>query len=983
MTNTNYSINAPKTDFPMKANSAVREVELQKRWEDQKIYERVLAKRKGAKKFVLHDGPPYLSSAKIHIGTALNKILKDIVTKYASVRGFYSPYVPGYDSHGLPIETAVLKEVKGGRNALTPIELRQRCREFALQNLKGQEANFKRLGVWGDWEHPYITLDQHYEAAQIRVFGQMADKGYLYKGLKSVSWCTTCETALAEAEIEYADHESQSIYVKFAIDPGSYEKLPKFAGEPSDVAFLIWTTTPWTLPANLAIALNREFLYDFIKTKTHGTLVVAEALRARFLEVLGLAESDVEVLGRVPGADLELIKARHPFVDRTSLVILGDHVSADAGTGCVHTAPGHGPEDFEIGARYKLGVLSPLDERGIFTSEAGQFAGLHYAKGQQPIIEALKESGALLNFSKFVHSYPHCWRCKQPLIFRATEQWFASVDGFREQALKAIDEVEWHPASGRNRIYSMVESRADWCISRQRAWGVPIPIFFCQSCKTPLMSAKSIGKVADVFDKEGSDSWWAHEDAKYFLGDNFKCNCGSSEFTKETDTMDVWFDSGSSHAAVLDQRPELMGTPCEMYLEGSDQHRGWFMSSLLTSVAIKGRAPYKAVLTHGFVVDENGRKFSKSLGNAVDPNEVIKQYGADVLRLWVASVNYTDDVPIGKNMLVQLAEVYRKLRNTARYLLSNLYDFDPATDAVDFDELKDLDRFILHRLSEVSEEVLHDFDRYEYFKYYQVLQNFCVVDLSSFYFDIVKDRLYTSGKKSLSRRAVQTTLQEVLHVLVHMLVPVTPHLAEDIWDYIPEAIKKHWHADDSVLLGVFPELPSIYKDAKQADRWNQLMRLRSVVTKALEIARTDRTIKSSLEAKVFLNLEDSKLESAARELEQDHELAPFFITSQAFIGIPGGIALDGAATTLAIGSASKSYDKSNVPVSDKATPLSTTSLATGPAPIKLAEVREEGITVVVSPANGLKCARCWKFVESVGSSAHFPEICSPCIAAIA
>jgi isoleucyl-tRNA synthetase len=936
-----YSINSPQTDFPMKANSAVREVEIQKRWDDNRIYERALEKRQDAPKFVLHDGPPYLSSARIHIGTALNKILKDIVTKYKSVRGFYAPYVPGYDSHGLPIETAVLKEVKGGRNALSPVELRKRCREFALSNLKGQEENFKRLGVWGDWDHPYITLDKHFEAAQLRVFGQMAEKGYIYKGLKSVYWCTHCETALAEAEIEYADHNSHSIYVKFKVDPDSRQKLPKFVPSDSEVSFVIWTTTPWTLPANLAIALHPDFSYDFIATKEHGVLVVAEPLRENFLAVLGLTEQDVSILGSVRGKELEYLKARHPFADRTSLIILGEHVTSEAGTGCVHTAPGHGPEDFEIGAKYKLGVLSPVNERGIFTSEAGKFEGLHYDKGQQAILDTLKESGALLHLSKFTHSYPHCWRCKNPVIFRATEQWFASVDGFRAQALKAIDEVEWLPASGRNRIFNMVEGRADWCISRQRAWGVPIPIFYCKSDNVPLMSQASIEQVAKVFETEGSDAWWEREPA-HFLGDKFKCKCGGSDFYKETDIMDVWFDSGSSHAAVLDQRPELKGTPCEMYLEGSDQHRGWFMSSLLTSVATKGRAPYTSVLTHGFVVDENGRKMSKSLGNIVDPNDVIKQYGADVLRLWVASVNYTDDIPIGKNLLAQLAEVYRKLRNTAKNLLGNLYDFDPAADVVKFDELRDLDKFVLHRLSEVTEEVLTDFDHYEYFKYYQVLSNFASVDLSSFYFDIVKDTLYTAGKKSLARRSVQTVYAEVLHVLVHMLVPVAPHLAEDIWDYIPAPIKKYWKAEDSVLLGVFPELDKNYRNPERATFWRDMLRVRTVVSKALEIARANRKIGASLEAQVVLSFEDSKLQSAAQSMGKN--LAPFFITSQA-----------------------KFKSETN---------------GTPKAEAILSEATEEGVTVVVLPADGTKCARCWKFVETVGANQKFPDICTDCIEAI-
>jgi isoleucyl-tRNA synthetase len=931
-----YNVNTPKTDFPMKANSAVRELEIQKRWEEINVYMRSVEKRKNGEKFVLHDGPPYLSSAKIHIGTALNKILKDIVTRYKALRGYYAPYVPGYDSHGLPIETAVLKDVKGGRHALSPVELRKRCREFALNNLKGQEANFKRLGVWGDWANPYITLDKHFEAAQLRVFGKMAAAGYLYKGLKSVFWCTHCETALAEAEVEYADHKSHSIYVKFPVAESSASKLPKFAqGKP--VSFVIWTTTPWTLPANLGIALHPEFDYSFVETKEHGVLIVATELVQDFLSKVELDPADVTTLGTVKGATLEYIEARHPYADRTSLVILGTHVTLDAGTGCVHTAPGHGPEDFEIGAKYKLGVLSPVNERGIYTEEALQFAGMHYEKAQEAILETLREKHALLHNSKYTHSYPHCWRCKNPIIFRATEQWFASVDGFRAKALKAIDEVQWLPNSGRNRIFNMVENRTDWCISRQRSWGVPIPVFYCDKCRNPIMTQQSIERVADIFDKEGSDSWW-ERDVSYFLEKGTKCEkCSATEFIQETDIMDVWFDSGTSHAGVLDTRPELKGSPCEMYLEGSDQHRGWFQSSLLTSVATKGRAPYKIVLTHGFVVDENGRKMSKSVGNFVDPETVIKEYGADVLRLWVASVNYTDDIPIGKNMLVQLADVYRKLRNTVRYLLGNLEDFDPEKDAVPFDQLKDLDRFILHRLSEVVDEVVADFDHYEFFKYYQVLQNFCVVDLSSFYFDIAKDRLYTSAPKSLSRRSVQTVLAELTKIIVHLLVPVTPHLAEDIWNYIPENVKKSWKAEESVLLSDLPKLPENYANKERSAFWTDMIKVRGVANKALEQARAAKKFGSSLEAQVDLVIEDAALRSKVESL--GGELAGFFITSQATVN-------------------------------------------KNPSGEVLSEMSEEGITAKVRNASGKKCIRCWKYLDTVGTHQDHPELCTPCLEAI-
>lgn len=930
------SVHLPQTTFPMKANSAVRELEIQKMWEEKDIYGKNLKLREANQKFVLHDGPPYLSSNLIHIGTALNKILKDIVTKYKALRGFYSPYVPGYDSHGLPIENAVLKDVKGGRHSMTVLELRKRCKEFALKNLQGQEANFKRLGVWGDWQNPYITLKPEFEAAQIRVFGKMAAQGYLYKGLKPVSWCPNCETALAEAEVEYADHTSHAIFVKFAVKDEFKSKLPA-AVQKEDVSFVIWTTTPWTLPANLGVALHPDFTYEFVKVPGHGVLVFCESLKSDVLKQASIDESTTEVLATGKGKEFDLIECQHPFIDRSSLVMLGDHVTADTGTGAVHTAPGHGPDDFILGNKYKIGVVSPVDGRGIFTEEGGKFAGQRYDKANEPIIEYLKELGKLLHNSKTTHSYPHCWRCKKPLIFRATEQWFASVDGFRKKALESIDTVEWLPASGRNRIFNMVENRSDWCISRQRSWGVPIPVFYSTKTGKPVLNEDVINRVADVFAKEGSDAWWQHE-PEYFLGKDFKCEDGGTEFTKEMDIMDVWFDSGSTHAAVLDARPELRGTPCEMYLEGSDQHRGWFQSSLLTSVAVHGRAPYKTVLTHGFVVDESGKKMSKSVGNVVDPLDVIKQYGADVLRLWVASVNYTDDIPVGKNMLAQLAEVYKKLRNTIRFLLGNLHGFDPK-DAVPYEQLSDLDKYILHRLQEVLINVQEDFDRYEFFKYYQVLNNFCNVDLSSFYFDIVKDTLYTSAKKSQKRRAVQTVLHEVLSSLVRLLAPVTPHLAEDIWHHTPENLRG---AEESVLLLSYPEPNKAYLKPELSDFWKTIISVRYVVNKALELARADRKIGSSLEAQVLLKVDSPELKQKLSTLSDG--LTGLFITSQASVLSEG-----------------KDFAEGNG---------------------YLADVNEAGVRVVVLPALGKKCGRCWKFSEKVGSISAFPEYCDQCASAL-
>jgi isoleucyl-tRNA synthetase len=931
-----YKVNLPVTAFPMKANSTVREVEIQKFWDDKQIYERNLANRSANAKYVLHDGPPYLSSDKIHIGHALNKILKDIITKYKALKGFYSPFVPGYDSHGLPIENAVLKDVKGGRSALTPVALRQKCREFALANLKGQQENFRRLGVWANWAQPYITLDQHFEAKQLRVFGKMASKGFLYKGLKPVQWCPNCETALAEAEVEYADHISHSIYVKFAFADSSRAKLPGFVPADKACSLVIWTTTPWTLPANLAVALNPEFVYDFYLWQGREVIVIASALRELYLKETETNPEDLQLLGQVKGRELELLECRHPFLDRLSKVILGEHVTTEAGTGCVHTAPGHGPDDFIVGKTYNLGVLSPVDGRGIFTEEGGPFVGQRFDKANPAVVELLAQKEVLVKHLKFSHSYPHCWRCKKPLIFRATEQWFASVDGFRQAALDCIDKVEWLPASGRNRIYKMVENRSDWCISRQRAWGVPIPVFYCRKCNEPLLSEESVNKVADVFDEKGSDSWWELE-AKDLIGDIKCAKCAGAEFEREQDIMDVWFDSGSTHAAVLDARAEeLRGTPCELYLEGSDQHRGWFQSSLLTSVAVNGCAPYKTVLTHGFVMDENGRKMSKSLGNVVGPAEVIKEYGADVLRLWVASVNYTDDIPIGKNMLKQLADVYRKLRNTARYMLGNLYDFDPAAHLVPVEKMLPIDRFILHRLNLLVEEISQDFDCFEFFKYYQLLQNFCGVELSSFYFDIIKDRLYTLGADSHSRRSAQTALVYLLHAVARVLVPVTPHLSEDIWQHLSEPVRKFYGNDESVLLTDYPEVKQEFHLGEEAESWNDLKGVRETVYKALEQARAQGKIGSSLEAKVLLSIDEATLAGKVEALGDD--LSSFFITSQAHVGKNG-----------------------NKPGTEY---LSTLS--------------ENGMTVYVSRAEGVKCGRCWKYQDTVGKDESFAELCQVC-----
>jgi len=933
------TLNLPQTDFKMKADAANREVQTQKFWEENNIYEKNLEQRDKTCKFILHDGPPYLSSDKIHIGTALNKILKDILVKYKSQSGYYSPYVPGYDGHGLPIENAVVKSIKGGREALTPAELRAKCREFAHNNLKGQETNFKRLGVWGNWEKPYLTIDPEFESVQTRVFGEMYKNGYVTKGLKPVYWCADCETALAEAEVEYADHTSHSVYVRFELQGENALKAYAAAGfeKQNSLFAVIWTTTPWTLPANLAIALHPKLQYAFVqKDGDENIYIIGVDLLESFAKGVNWEENTYKILGTTTGERLEYLKAKHPLFERESLIILGEHVTTEAGTGCVHTAPGHGLEDYEVGNRYKIGVLSPLTNKGVFTKQAHQYEGLRYNRANEIIIEDLQKCGALLGHGTILHSYPHCWRCKAPVIYRATEQWFVTVGAFRDKTLAEIDKVQWIPASGHQRIYKMVESRSDWCISRQRAWGVPIPVFYCENCNNTIVTDETINSVAEKFEKESSDVW-VKCSSKELLPEGFKCpKCSSDNFRKETDIMDVWFDSGITHRAVVDARKnELCGSPAELYLEGSDQHRGWFQSSLLTSVATKGEAPYKAVLTHGFVLDGNGRKMSKSLGNVVDPQKIVGVYGADVLRLWAASVDYRNDVKIGDNIIQQLVEVFKKVRNTARFLIGNLYDFDPAVDYVEYNDLKEIDKVALHKLQVLVENVTKAFDDYEFYKYYQYLQNFAAVDLSSFYLDIVKDRLYTAGKKSLSRRACQTVLHETLQTLVRLFVPVMPHQAEDIWQYIPQVQKG---TIESVLLTNWTEINKDWFNEDLNKKWNKILELREIVSRAIEPIRADKKIGSSLEAAVYIKVTNSpEVEEMLKSSE--NELSSIFITSQACI-----------------------FNDNE------------------PQDI-MSKLEEGGFTIYVTPARGEKCERCWKF-RQLGVNRDYETICDECYEAV-
>ncbi len=930
------TLNLPQTTLEMRANAAVKEVETQKFWEENKIYEKSIAQRDKANKFILHDGPPYLSSDKIHIGTALNKILKDILIKYKSQSGFYAPYVPGYDAHGLPIENAVVKNIKGGKDALTPLELRQKCREFAAQNLKGQEANFKRLGVLGNWENPYLTINPAFEAEQVRVFGEMFEKGYIEKGLKPVYWCASCETALAEAEVEYQDHTSTSIYVRFKFDEEDALKISSLAGisPQKEIFAVIWTTTPWTIPSNMAICLNARLDYILIK-KDNSIYLIGQDLLSQFLNGVGWEENQIEVLGKpMKGQELELFKTTHPLYERKSPIILGDHVTTEAGTGCVHTAPGHGLEDWEVGIKYGIDVFSPINEKGLWTSQVPELEGVPYYKGNKMVIEMLEEKQALLSQNDITHSYPHCWRCKNPVIYRATPQWFVKVNKFKEKALEEIKKVKWIPASGEQRISNMVDGRSDWCISRQRAWGVPIPVFYCEDCGEIIVTKETISNVARIFEKESSDAWVKYE-AKELLPEGFVCpKCGKTHFTKETDIMDVWFDSGITWRAVVEKRNEELGsTPVEMYLEGSDQHRGWFQSSLLTSVATQGIAPYKSVLTHGFVMDGEGRKMSKSLGNTVAPQEVIKVYGTDVLRLWAASVDYRNDSKIGDTIIKQLVEIFKKTRNTARFLLGNIYDFDPSVDLVPYEELNNLDKFALHKLNTLVKTVTEAFDAYEFYKYFQQLQNFAAVDLSSFYLDIVKDRLYTQGKKSKSRRACQTVLYTILQTLVRLLVPVMPHQAEDIWRNTPECQRLGL---ESILLSDWPKYDEKLNNEKLEEDFSKILKLRELVTKAIEPLRADKKVGSSLEVAVYVNTKDETDKKVLTENES--ELANIFITSQASL-------------------------------TDKA-PQNTLNI-----------LEEEGYAIYVTSAEGEKCERCWKY-RKLGTNSQHPTLCSDCVEAI-
>ena len=911
----NATMNLPKTDFPMRAGLPQREPGMIQKWQEEKLYEKLMEKNKDLPLYILHDGPPY-ANGDIHMGTALNKVLKDIIVKYKNMSGFKAPFVPGWDTHGLPIELKAMKKV-GVENIHSAIELRKVCQEFAEYYVDVQRKQFMRLGSIGGYFRPYLTFQHKHEAEQIRVFGEMAKKDFIYKGLKPVYWCPECKTALAEAEIEYEEDTCHSIYVKFKVEDDQ-GKLATLGTELDKTYFVIWTTTTWTLPGNLAICLGPD--YEYVAVKANGEYyimakeLVESAMKAAKIEEYTVSETSLK------GKDLEYIVYKHPFIERTGLVIVGDHVTLESGTGCVHTAPGHGVEDFEVCVNHypEIPIIVPVDGDGKLTAEAGEFEGLTTDEANKAIYAKLIELNALFTSEKIIHQYPHCWRCKSPIIFRATEQWFCSVDGFKADACKAIDGVQWIPEWGGDRIKGMVNDRSDWCISRQRTWGVPIPIFYCNDCGKIIVNETTIEAVASIFEKEGSDAWFKYS-ANEILPEGFKCECGCTEFTKDNNIMDVWFDSGVSHAAVCDEEHGLRW-PADLYLEGADQYRGWFQSSLLTSVASKGGAPYKAVCTHGWVVDGEGKAMHKSLGNGVSPDEVTEKYGADILRSWVASSDYHADIRISGDILKQLSDVYRKIRNTARFILSNLNDFDPDKDSVAVEALEGIDKWAMARMDEILDKCKAAYDKFDFHIVYSTIRDFCTTDLSNFYLDILKDRLYVEKADSESRRAAQTVIYNILRGMTLCLAPVLSFTAEEIWGYLPRSSK-----DDagSVFFNQIPEKSGISADEEFMAKWEKIDELRDIVNKALEEARAQKLIGKSLEAKVTLNCGRDWYDFA-KSAESDFVSA--FIVSAVEIG------------------------KSEF----------------------------DGVDVKVEVAPGEKCERCWVHSHTVGECAEHPTLCARC-----
>ena len=925
----NKTVHLPQTGFPMRAGLPKREPELLNGEWERITYKKLMKKNEGKPKFVLHDGPPY-ANGNIHIGTALNKILKDFIVKYKNMTGFQAPYVPGWDTHGLPIESAVLKDKKIKRDEMTTAEFRDKCKEFALGYIEKMTGQFQRLGVVGDWDNPYITLKPEFEAKQIQVFGEMAKKGYIYKGMKPVYWCPSDQTALAEAEIEYADDPCTTIFVKFPVrdDQG---KLGRY-GDLSKMYFVIWTTTPWTIPGNMAICVNAAFDYVLLQAPNGEIYILAEGLAESVCKAAGIDFSACTVLATLKGSEFELMTARHPLFDRDSILLCGDHVTLEAGTGCVHTAPGFGADDFNICRAYdaagktSIGVPVPVNAKGVMTDE--RYNGQFYAKGNDMVVADLEAEGALLAKERITHSYPHCWRCKNPIIYRATEQWFCSVDAIKDAAVKSCDGIKWHPAWGKERMTAMISERNDWCISRQRKWGVPIPIFYCDKCGADIVTPETIGRVSDLFREHGSNIWF-EKSADELLPEGFVCpKCGHDHFSKESDIMDVWFDSGSTHAAVLDERPELQ-FPADVYLEGGDQYRGWFQSSMLTSIASKGVAPYKQIITHGWTVDGEGRAMHKSLGNAVSPDEVIKDYGADMLRLWVSSADYTQDMRISPEILKQLSQAYLKIRNTARYMLGNLSGFDPDHPVVPAD-MAELDRWAVAQFNELVKACRDAYDRYEFHAVYRAIYNFCVVEMSNFYLDIIKDRLYCGD--DAQRSSAQSALYHILDGMTRLIAPILAFTSQEIWAAMPHAAKDD---PECVLYNDIPDYdPALALSEAQADKWNRVIALRDDVNKALELARGEQGIKKNQDADLALTFSGDAWAAFKAMGLDEADLAAICIVS---------------AVTAAEGEG-EGYKGEEF----------------------------DGLTVKVSPAAGAKCPRCWNHDVRIGTAGHHAELCDRC-----
>ena len=933
------TLNLPNTGFPMRASLPTREPGMLKSWYDNDIYHKMIQRNEGKPRFILHDGPPF-SNNKIHMGTAMNKCLKDFIVRYKNMSGFQAPYTPGWDNHGMPIESAIIKQNKLDRKKMSIPEFRDACHEFAAHFVDVQREQFKRIGVLGDWDNPYLTMNPSFEAEEVKVFGKMYEKGYIYRGKRPVYWCSHDETALAEAEIEYKDVPCTSIYVKFKVidDRG---KLSSYTNN-ADTYFVIWTTTIWTIPGNLAISLNPDFFYVLAKAQNGEVYIIAKELLKSVCEASGI--DNFEVLAEMKGSEFDLMRAAHPLYDRESVILNGEHVTSMAGTGCVHTAPGHGMDDYQICQKYdasgktKIGVIVPVDDRGKMNAESIRYDGIYYEKANAAIWQDLKDCGAILATVEMNHSYPHCWRCKKPVIYRATDQWFCSVDAFKELAVKVCSDVKWLPEWGYERIVSMVRERSDWCISRQRHWGLPIPVFYCADCNEPICTPETVEKIAEKFGRHGSNAWFTME-PKEMLPEKFLCpKCGKNTFTKGTDTLDCWFDSGSSHAAALELN-DPKDWPADLYLEGADQHRGWFQSSLLTSVATRKQAPYRAVLTHGWVVDGEGKAMHKSLGNSVSPDELIPKYGADLIRLWAASADYRADMRCSDNIFKQLADTYLKIRNTARFILGNLEGFSPE-EATPFANMLEIDKWAMVRLNKLIARCETVYEDYEFYNVIHAVHKFCVSDMSNFYLDIIKDRLYCEKHDSAQRRSCQSAMFFVLDAMVRIIAPILAFTSDEIWGVMPH---KKGASGVHIMLNDMPKInPEHYFDQKTQERWSLLIALRDDVNKALELARAEKLIGKPLEAKVTLFVSDEAKEEFSKI--SDMPLSLLFIVSE---------------TEVSLHHRSGGGEEGLYP-----------------------GVEFPGVSIKVEPCKAEKCARCWVHSSSVGLSALHPELCERCVVAI-